>query len=145
MDSVPTIAPPIIWNPQRAQEAPPWPVPALFTALWRGLCCKCPACGQSKLFQGYLKVVPDCDNCGAPLGHVRADDLPPYVTILVVGHIVVPGMLILEQMEHPADWVQAVIWLPVTTILCLTLLRPIKGAAVGLMLRLGLLKAAADV
>lgn len=145
MDIAPPIATPtVIWTPDRTEKLPPWPVPPMGTALLRGVTCKCPACGQTKLFRGYLRVVDDCSNCGAPLGSVRADDLPPYLTIFVVGHIVIPGMLMVEKAFQPADWVQAAIWVPVTLGLCLGLLRPIKGATVGLMLRLGLLKAAAD-
>jgi uncharacterized protein (DUF983 family) len=142
MDSVPTLAAePIIWTPDRVVKRPPWPVPSLGTAMWRGLLCTCPACGKTHLFHGYLRVVDDCSNCGAPLGNVRADDAPPYFTIFAVGHIVVPGMFLMDRNFDLPDWVQAAIWLPVTTVLCLALLRPIKGATVGLMLKLGLLKA----
>ena len=142
MDSVPTVAAaPVTWQPSRVSVAPPWPVPSLGTALLRGLKCTCPACGQTKLFRGYLRVVDDCANCGAPLGSVRADDAPPYFTIFVVGHIVVPGMFMLDRSYDLPDMVQAAIWVPVTALLALGLLRPIKGATVGLMLKLGLLKA----
>jgi len=142
MDSVPTVAAaPIIWQPSRAAVPPPWPVPTMSTALWRGLKCTCPACGTTKLFRGYLRVVDDCTHCGAPLGSVSADDAPPYFTIFIVGHIVVPGMFLLDRSYDLPDWIQAAIWVPVTTILALGLLRPIKGATVGLMLKLGLLKA----
>jgi uncharacterized protein (DUF983 family) len=115
-------------------------VPALGVAVGRGLLCKCPACGQTRLFAGYLRVVDCCTQCGAPLGSARADDAPPYFTILVVGHIVVPLMFLVERAYHPSTWVHAAIWLPLTTILSLALLRPIKGGTVGLMLRLGLMK-----
>jgi uncharacterized protein (DUF983 family) len=142
MDSVPTVAAaPIIWQPSRDAVPPPWPVPSLGVALLRGLKCTCPACGKTKLFRGYLRVVDDCANCGAPLGSVSADDAPPYFTIFVVGHIVVPGMFMLDRSYDLPDWIQAAIWVPVTTILAVGLLRPIKGATVGLMLKLGLLKA----
>jgi uncharacterized protein (DUF983 family) len=40
--------------------------------------------------------------------------------------------------------VHAVIWLPLTVILSLGLLQPIKGATVGLMLKLGMFKSATD-
>ena len=103
---------------------------------------RCPNCGQSKLFQGYLRVTPVCPVCAAPLGLARADDAPPYFTIVAVGHVVVPGMLIVERAYQPPLWVHAVIWLPLTLIMALALLRPIKGATVGLMLKLGLMKSA---
>jgi uncharacterized protein (DUF983 family) len=49
-------------------------------------------------------------------------------------------MLVLERAESPPTWVQTVIWVPVTLALSLLLLRPIKGATVGLMLKLGMMK-----
>ncbi len=132
------------WQPDRTPPPPHWQVPPLLTALGRGFVCHCPACGKTQLFQGYLRVVPECTNCGAPLGLARADDAPPYFTIFVVGHIVVPGMYMVERAYTPPLWVHAAIWLPLTVILSLLLLRPIKGATVGLMLRLGLMKSDMD-
>jgi uncharacterized protein (DUF983 family) len=131
---------PIRWQPDRNVPPVSWPMPPLATAIGRGLCMLCPACGQTRLFSGYLRVTPVCSHCGAPLGLARADDAPPYFTILVVGHIVVPGMWSVERAFQPAIWVSAMIWLPLTLALTLALLRPIKGATVGLMLKLGLMK-----
>ncbi len=119
-------------------------MPTLAVALGRGLRMLCPACGKTNIFYGYLRVVAECPNCGAPLGLARADDAPPYFTIIVVGHIVVPAMLILEKTVAPPLWVQLALWLPLSLILALALLRPIKGATVGLMLKLGILKSDAD-
>lgn len=128
--------------PKRAEVPPPWPVPPLPLALGRGLRCRCPACGRTKLFRGYLRVVEQCAFCAAPLGLARADDAPPYFTILIVGHIVVASMLVVERAYAPPLWVHAALWLPLTVVLALLLLRPIKGATVGLTLTLGLLKPA---
>ncbi len=141
----PVIAAPIIWTPKRDVALPPWPVPALGTALLRGLRCRCPACGQTDMFRGYLRVVDACANCGAPLGSARADDAPPYFTIFAVGHIVVPLMFLVERAYQPSMWVHAALWLPLTTVLSLAFLRPIKGATVGLMLRLGMMKSADEM
>lgn len=105
---------------------------------------RCPACGQGKLFAGYLTVTPACAACGVPLGLVRAEDVPPYFTIVVVGHIVVPAMLLVEQAWHPELWVHAALWLPLTLGLALGLLRPIKGGTVGLMAKLGLIRSDND-
>jgi uncharacterized protein (DUF983 family) len=135
---------PVLWQPGRKPSAPPWPVPPLRRAMLRGLRGLCPACGQTRLFAGYLGVVAECRNCGAPLGLARADDAPPYFTILLVGHVVVPGMLIVEKTCAPPLWVQMAIWLPLTLALSLLALRPIKGAIVGLMLNQGMLKPATD-
>ncbi len=128
------------WQPDRTTGTPSWPLPSLPVALGRGLLCRCPGCGQTKLFNGYLRVVPECANCGAPVGLARADDAPPYFTIAIVGHIVIGGMLFLEKAYSPPLWVHAAIWLPLTLVMSLVLLRPIKGATVGLMLKLGMLK-----
>ncbi len=122
----------------------PWPVPRLAIALGRGLRMVCPACGQTKLFRGYLTVVPVCAVCNAPLGLARADDAPPYFTILIVGHVVIGGLVWLERSYGPPLWVQAAIWVPLTVAMTLLLLRPVKGATVGLMLTLGMLKSGSD-
>jgi uncharacterized protein (DUF983 family) len=131
---------PIRWRPDRGVPPVSWPVPPLATAIARGLRMRCPACGQTRLFSGYLKVTPVCANCRAPLGLARADDAPPYFTIVVVGHIIVPSMWSVERAYQPPLWLHAAIWLPLTLALTLALLRPIKGATVGLMLTLGMLK-----
>jgi len=101
-------------------------------AVLKGLRCTCPACGKGALYTSYLKVVPVCANCGEDLHHQRADDAPPYFTMFIVGHIVVGGLLLLEQTLAPATWVHLVIWLPLTVILSLWLLPKVKGGLVGL-------------
>ncbi len=132
------------WQPDRSPKQPPWPVPPLPVALGRGVRCLCPACGQTRLFIGYLTVTPVCAVCSAPLASFRADDAPPYFTIFIVGHIVVGSMFMVEHAYAPPLWVHAVLWIPLTIILSLLLLRPIKGATVGLMLKLGMMKAAGE-
>jgi len=110
------------------------------TALKRGFLCQCPACGQGNLFNGYLKVVRECAGCGAPLGSARADDAPPYFTIFIVGHIVGPLLLMVERAAAPSMLVMSLIFLPLTLVLTLGLLRPVKGATVGAMVTLDMLE-----
>jgi uncharacterized protein (DUF983 family) len=136
---------PIHWQPDRTPQPPPWPVPSLLTALGRGLLGRCPACGKGRIFDGFLRVVPHCEHCAAPLGLARADDAPPYFTILIVGHIVIPAMLITQKMYDPSNWVMSAIFVPLTLILALGLLRPIKGATVGLMLTFNMLKSDVEI
>ncbi len=131
---------PARWQPSRTTPPVAWPMPGYLLAMGRGLMCRCPACGKTKLFNGYLRVVPECNACGAPVGLARADDAPPYFVIFIVGHFIVLGMWQLETGYSPPLWVHAVIWLPLTVVMSLLLLRPVKGATVGLMLQLGLLK-----
>ena len=137
---MPDTTPPVRWQPDRTPVAPSWPVPPLATAMGRGLLGRCPACGQTRCFNGYLSVVPVCVACTAPLGSLRADDAPPYFTIFIVGHIIVGLMFWVEGAYKPELWVHAAIFLPLSLVMTLALLRPIKGATLGLMLKLGLAK-----
>lgn len=104
----------------------------VWQAMRRGLAHKCPACGNGALFSQYLKVNDTCPNCGEELHHHRADDAPPYITIFIVGHIVVPGILILEKAYAPETWIHLSIWLPLLLVLSLTILPRVKGLFVGL-------------
>ena len=113
-------------------------LPPVATMLKRGLRGRCPVCGQGRIFNGYLRVVDQCSECGTALGRVRADDAPPYFTIVIVGHVVIPLMLWLERAQTPPLWVHSAIFLPLTVGLALALIRPIKGATLGGMLKLGL-------
>ncbi len=128
------------WQPDRAKPRPAWPVPPLFAAIARGFGGHCPACGRAHLFNGFLKVVPVCPNCGAPLGLARADDAPPYFVILITGHIIIPLLLLVQKLANPPSWELAATFLPLTLALALALLRPIKGSIVGVMLALDMLK-----
>ena len=101
-------------------------------SLIRGAQLRCPACGEGSMFRRYLKVADHCETCGEALHHHRADDAPPYFTIIIVGHIVVGLVLVLEMAYRPPLWLHAAIWLPLTVLLALLLLPPIKGALVGL-------------
>lgn len=104
---------------------------AAWPAIRRGFACRCPNCGEGRLFGCFLKVMPHCDRCGVELHHHRADDFPPYLTIFVVGHIVVPAMTIASTETDWPDWVHMAIWPALTLILSLLLIQPLKGAVVG--------------
>lgn len=117
-----------IKSPAHANETPR-PVSG---ALLRGWRQRCPACGKGALYTSYLKVAPACPSCGEELHHQRADDAPPYFTMIIVCHIVVGGLLVVEQTYAPATWVHLSIWLPLTAVMSLWLLPHIKGALVGL-------------
>lgn len=110
----------------------------LFPAILNGLARRCPSCGTGASFKGYLKVVDGCRHCHEPLGHIRADDFPPYLTIAIVGHIVVPLLLVSERLLHPPTWVQLSVALPLTVALTLGLLPRVKGGILALMWHLRL-------
>lgn len=102
-------------------------------AMLRGVRGRCPACGEGRVLKGYLTATPSCGHCGEGYSHLRADDMPPWLTILIVGHIVVPLLLLVEQTWHPAMWVQMAIWPAVTMALLLLVLPRCKGAVLGLL------------
>ncbi|MEE8579667.1 MAG: DUF983 domain-containing protein, partial [Hyphomicrobium sp.] len=101
-------------------------------SLKRGAAQMCPACGNGALYTRYLKVADQCPACSEVLHHHRADDAPPYFTILIVGHFVVAGVMMVEDYFRPNYWVHALMWVPLTIGLTLLLLPRIKGALVGL-------------
>lgn len=116
-------------SPMETAQKPKRP---LLQAMLRGLGGRCPCCGKGRLFSRYLKVVDECAECGEALHHHRADDAPPYFTIFIAGHLIVPPLMIFERMITPPLWLHALIWLPLTLLLCLILLPLIKGTIVGL-------------
>ncbi len=103
-----------------------------FSAMARGFAGRCPNCGNGSLMVGYIKVTDACPSCGTELHHQRADDAPPYFTITIVAHLIIPGLLIAEKLWKPPLWVHGAIWLPATLLLTLWLLPRVKGAIVGL-------------
>ncbi len=102
------------------------------TSVLRGFRRRCPNCGTGALYRAYLKPVAQCSACGESYGDIRADDFPPYLTILVVGHLVVPLILLAERLGVSTG-AQVALWVPVTLLLTLLLLPRFKGAIIALM------------
>ena len=105
---------------------------SLATAVLNGMKMRCPHCGKGHLFRAYLKVADTCDVCGEELHHHRADDAPPYFTMLIVCHFVVAGVMMVEDYFHPNYWVHILMWFPLTIGMSLWLLPRVKGTLVGL-------------
>ena len=117
--------------------ADPAPVRTL-PAMGRGFLGRCPACNRGRLFGRFLKVADHCDACGTEFHHHRADDLPPYLVIFLVGHLIGYGILMTETRLEIPLWAHLAIWPALAMILCLALLQPMKGAVVGLQYALGM-------
>jgi uncharacterized protein (DUF983 family) len=100
--------------------------------MWRGFLMRCPACGEGHLMTSYLRVAPCCDKCSEDLSHQQADDAPPYFTIVIVGHVVIPLLWFVDRYYDPPMLPQIVIWPIIITALSLWLLPRVKGAIVGL-------------
>jgi len=106
--------------------------------LWRGFRGRCPACGEGRLFRAFVKVADRCNVCGEDLHHHRADDFPAYLTIFLVGHLVVPLAMFIEIAYMPSYWLHAIVWTPLVIGLSVGLLQPIKGTIVALQWHMGM-------
>lgn len=104
----------------------------LVPALLRGCRRRCPCCGGGPLFQDYLTVRDRCPSCGEELHHHRADDLPAWATILIVGHILGSLLLSVETALRPPLWVHWAVWPTLGIILTLWLLPRVKGMVVAM-------------
>ncbi len=99
--------------------------------VWRGVRGLCPNCGEGRLFRAYLKVEPVCAHCGHGNGVYPADDAPAYLTILLVGHLVIAPLLAFPFIWRAPIWLVLGSTLPALLVLTLVLLPRIKGAVVG--------------
>ena len=104
----------------------------VWTAMKRGFRGRCPRCGEGKLFRAFLKTADSCSHCGQDFTPHRADDLPAYLVIVIVGHLVVPLALFIETTYSPPVLLQLAIYLPITLLASLVLLQPVKGTVVAL-------------
>lgn len=106
---------------------------SVLLTLWRGLRLRCPACGEGRLFRGYLKLSAACPRCGADFGRAETADVAPYVTVFVVGVLVMPTTAVFA-FDHQGDWL-----LPLSLFLAvgltLALLPRVKGALAALLWR----------
>ena len=102
--------------------------PALILG-WRRLC---PNCGSGPMLRGYLTVRENCPICGEAFHHHRADDGPAYLTILIVGHLMAPLILIAFTKFRPDPLTLAAVFSVGTVALSLFLLPRLKGALVAL-------------
>lgn len=101
-------------------------------AVKRGLRKRCPACGEGRILDGYLKSHRACPACGEELHHHRADDFPQYITIFVVAHILVAALLVVDDIwpDLPMAFHYAV-WPLLVVVLCLWLLPVFKSMLIA--------------
>lgn len=104
----------------------------MWRSMLRGFAGKCPQCGDASIFDGFLKVAADCPSCGEDLYHHRADDLPAYLNIFVVGHVVIGFMMIVMTWKLMGMWTTTIVTMLLCVIAAFALMRPLKGMVVGL-------------
>jgi uncharacterized protein (DUF983 family) len=106
-------------------------------SILRGLKGRCPSCGKGHVFRKYLKVVDRCEACDEALAVYPADDGPAYVTILLLGHLIIAPLLFFPIVWQAPAIYSAPIALVSLTVVTLSALPRIKGGWIGLMYALG--------
>ena len=114
----------------------PNPIPAeLPASFWqaalRGVGCRCPRCGEERLFRAFLKPVDRCAACGQDWSHQTADDFPAYIAILVTGHLLAPIIILLSRDLDLGPGAMAAIVVPLALVMLLAMLQPAKGAVIA--------------
>jgi uncharacterized protein (DUF983 family) len=104
----------------------------LKTAARRTLLGRCPCCGQGKLMRGYLKQVDACSVCGEQLGHIRADDAAPWLTIILVGHIFLP-FAFMVNVDWMPTWAVVLMWSTCFALIALAILPKAKALFIGVL------------
>ena len=104
----------------------------LYQSVLRGLACKCPRCGEGKLFAGFLTLRPRCETCGLDYAFIDTGDGPAIFIIMLAGAIVVACALIVEVKYQPPFWLHAVLWLPLILVTTLLPLRSMKSLLIAL-------------
>lgn len=94
--------------------------------LLSGAAGRCPNCGEGHLFEGFLTVAPACEACGFDLAAADSGDGPAVFVILIAGLIAAFGALF-TMFATRSVLLTLVIWMPMTLVLVLALLRPMKG------------------
>lgn len=100
-----------------------------------GLAGRCPECGSGRLFIGFLTVRPSCSACGFDLSEQDSGDGPVAFIVLIVGFIIVGAALVTEVKYGWPVWLHMLIWLPLSLIACLALMRPLKGLMIAMQHR----------
>ncbi len=97
-----------------------------------GFACRCPRCGQGRLFTGYLQLNPRCAVCDLDLSFAQGTEGPAVFIILIVGTIILVAAGVVEGLFHPPPFVHLLLWLPSTVVVAMLLLRPFKATMIAL-------------
>jgi uncharacterized protein (DUF983 family) len=100
-----------------------------------GLAGRCPRCGKGSLFAGFIALAPRCSACGLDYSFADSGDGPAVFIALIGGFIVLGAALWTEIVYEPPIWVHMILFLPLTIVVCLGLLRPFKGVLIALQYR----------
>ncbi len=95
----------------------------------------CPRCGKGRLFASLIAFAPACSNCGLDFLAFNVGDGAASFLILIIGAIVTGLAMWLELSVEPAWYVHVLLWLPLTLVLTLAMLRFSKALLLALEYR----------
>ena len=105
------------------------------SVLHAALLCRCPRCGEGRLYDGLLAVAPSCARCGLDLRAQDAGDGPAVFVMLILGALTVGLAILVEIAFAPPIWVHLLLWTPVVVGGSILLLRPLKAGLIALQYR----------
>ncbi len=91
------------------------------------LACRCPRCGDGKLFHGAIELNEACPACGLDLSDSDVGDGFVVPILIVLGAIIVTAAFIVDSRYAPPLWVHALIWPALTIVLALLMTRWLKA------------------
>ncbi|TVV71872.1 DUF983 domain-containing protein [Sphingomonas solaris] len=100
-------------------------------ALLRGFAGRCPKCGDARLFGRFLKPVASCPACGEDWSRHSADDFPAYIVIILLGHLLLPVVVEVNNLFSPGMVAQMILWPLCAGLLALAMIQPVKGAVIA--------------
>ena len=83
---------------------------------------------KEALFRAYLKQVDTCPECHEAWSEIRSDDAAPWLTILIVGHVMAPIMISMSKSGRFTPLEMSLILVPVLIGLSLLILPRAKAA-----------------
>lgn len=89
--------------------------------------CRCPRCGEGRLYKSFLGLAPSCDRCGLDYGFADPADGPAFFVMSGVGLVVTAAWAAWVIVAHPPIWAQMVVAFPAMIGGCLACLRPVKA------------------
>ena len=84
-----------------------------------------------------LRVTNHCSSCQLDLARHDAGDGPMFFVITLAGFLVMGLAAYVEFAYMPPMWVHALLWLPLTLLICIGGLRAFKAMLITLELRTG--------
>jgi uncharacterized protein (DUF983 family) len=105
------------------------------SVLRAALLCRCPRCGEGRLFHKILEVRPCCEHCNLDLSSSDTGDGAAALVILVLGAIVVGLAFWIEFRFSPPLWLHVILWPSIIVPLAIGMIRPTKAALIAVQYR----------